>query len=64
MYYWEEGVNACHTKPMVWQDQTIRIPNNIVLKILSERNKNPSGKGKRIISTYIGNGKGFVDNGP
>lgn len=61
IYYTDETwANFGHTKSAVWQDDTIKTPNQAFLAGLSTGLKAPSGKGSRIIIVHAGNEKGFV----
>lgn len=63
IYYTDETwINARHTTTKVWKDKTLQSAKQVFLSGLSAGNKNPSGKGKRIIVTHIGSENGLVEN--
>ncbi|XP_074035663.1 uncharacterized protein [Leptinotarsa decemlineata] len=59
----ETWVNAGHTTPKVWVDETVTSSRRAFLDGLSTGLTNPSGKGKRLIICHIGNENGFVAEG-
>lgn len=62
-YLDETWVNAGHTKAKVWRDKTVVSARQAFLEGLSTGLPNPSGKGKRLIITHIGNEGGFLADG-
>ncbi|XP_074027309.1 uncharacterized protein [Leptinotarsa decemlineata] len=59
----ETWVNAGHTTPKVWVDESVTSSRRAFLDGLSTGLTNPSGKGKRLIICHIGNENGFVAEG-
>lgn len=59
----ETWLNEGHVKSRVWTDSEIKSKKDAFLKGLSTGLKNPSGKGKRLIISHIGNEEGFLKNG-
>lgn len=65
MYYYmdETWINAGYSKDKVSKDETVTSSREAFLLGLSSGLKNPSGKGKCLIITHIGNENGFVEGG-
>lgn len=64
IYYLDETwVNAGETTNKTWVDQTVKSYGDAFLKGLTTGQKNPSGKGKRLIVVHIGSSEGFVPGG-
>jgi len=64
IYYLDETwVNAGETTSKSWVDKTIKSHRDAFLKGLTTGQKNPSGKGKRLIVVHIGSSDGFVVGG-
>jgi len=64
IYYLDETwVNAEETTSKSLVDKTIKSHQDAFLKGLSTGQKNPSGKGKRLIVIHIGSSDGFVTGG-
>ncbi|XP_074039431.1 uncharacterized protein [Leptinotarsa decemlineata] len=59
----ETWINAGHTTPKVWVDETVTSSRRAFLDGLSTGLTNPSGKRKRLIICHIGNENGFVAEG-
>lgn len=59
----ETWVNAGETTSKSLVDQTFNSPRDAFLKGLTTRQKEPSGKGKRLIVLHIGSTDGFVPGG-
>ncbi|XP_060873850.1 uncharacterized protein LOC132947568 [Metopolophium dirhodum] len=64
IYYLDETwVNAGETTKKTWVDKTVNSPRDAFLKGLTTGQKEPSGKGKRLIVLHIGSSDGFVPGG-
>lgn len=64
IYYLDETwVNARETTNKTWVDQTVTPHRDAFLKELTTGQKNPSGKGKKLIVVHIGSSEGFVPGG-
>ncbi|XP_022173581.1 uncharacterized protein LOC111036015 [Myzus persicae] len=64
IYYLDETwVNAGDTHSRTWTDTTINSSRDAFLKGLTTGQKEPSGKGKRLIVLHIGSTDGFVPGG-
>lgn len=62
-YLDETWINAGHTVQKTWHDNTITSARQGFIEGLSSGFRPPSGKGKRLIITHIGNEDGFIDGG-
>lgn len=56
-------MNAGETTSKSWVDATVTSHRDAFLRGLTSGQKNPSGKGKRLIVVHIGSSDGFVDGG-
>jgi len=64
IYYLDETwVNAGETTSKTWVDKTVNSPRDAFLRGLTTGQKEPSGKGKRLIVVHIGSSDGFVVGG-
>jgi len=64
IYYLDETwVNACETHNRAWVDATVTSSRDAFLRGLTTGQKEPSGKGKRLIVLHIGSSDGFVPGG-
>lgn len=64
IYYLDETwVNAGETTKKTWIDKTVNSPRDAFLKGLTTGQKEPTGKGKRLIVLHIGSSDGFVAGG-
>ncbi|CAI6346881.1 unnamed protein product [Macrosiphum euphorbiae] len=64
IYYLDETwVNAGETHSKAWHDSTVNSPREAFLTGLTMGQKEPSGKGKRLIVLHIGSTDGFVPGG-
>lgn len=64
IYYLDETwVNAGETHSITWKDTTVTSSRDAFLKGLTTGQKEPSGKGKRLIVLHIGSTDGFVPRG-
>lgn len=64
IYYLDETwVNAGETITKAWRDSTVNSPREAFLTGLTMGQKEPSGKGKRLIVLHIGSTDGFVPGG-
>jgi len=64
IYYLDETwVNAGETTTKTWVDKTVKSTRDEFLRDLSTGQKEPSGKGKRLIVVHIGSSDGFVAGG-
>lgn len=64
IYYLDETwVNAGETISKTWVDKTVNSPRDTFLRGLTTGEKEPSGKGKRLIVVHIGSSDGFVVGG-
>lgn len=64
IYYLDETwVNAGETHSRSWLDTTVKSSHDAFLKGLTTGQKEPSGKGKRLIVLHIGSSDGFVPGG-
>jgi len=64
IYYLDETwVNAGETHSRTWLDTTVKSSRDAFLKGLTTGQKEPSGKGKRLIVLHIGSSDGFVPGG-
>lgn len=64
IYYLDETwVNAGESYGKSWYDRTVKSPRDAFLKGLTTGQKEPSGKGKRLIVLHIGSADGFVPGG-
>jgi len=64
IYYLDETwVNAGETTKKSWVDQTVSSSRDAFIKGLTTGQKEPSGKGKRLIVFHIGSSDGFVPGG-
>lgn len=64
IYYLDETwVNAGETTSKSWVDKTVKSYRDAFLKGLTTGQKEPSGKGKRLIVVHIGSSDGFVPGG-
>lgn len=64
IYYLDETwVNAGETTSKSWVDKTVSSPRDAFLRGLTTGQKEPSGKGKRLIVLHIGSSDGFVIGG-
>ncbi|XP_027843956.2 uncharacterized protein LOC114124782 [Aphis gossypii] len=64
IYYLDETwVNAGETHSKTWMDTTVNSSRDAFLKGLTTGQKEPSGKGKRLIVLHIGSTEGFVPGG-
>lgn len=59
----ETWVNAGDTTKKTWIDKTVNSPRDAFLKGLTTGQKEPTGKGKRLIVLHIGSSDGFVAGG-
>jgi hypothetical protein len=59
----ETWVNAGETTNKTWVDKTVNSPRDAFLKGLTTGQKEPTGKGKRLIVLHIGSSDGFVEGG-
>ncbi|XP_022161706.1 uncharacterized protein LOC111027615 [Myzus persicae] len=64
IYYLDETwVNAGETTSKTWVDKTVNSPRDAFVRGLTTGQKEPSGKGKRLIVVHIGSSDGFVVGG-
>jgi len=64
IYYLDETwVNAGETHSRAWRDSTVNSPRDAFLTGLTMGQKEPSGKGKRLIVLHIGSTDGFLPGG-
>lgn len=64
IYYLDETwVNAGETTSKSWVDTTVKSTRDAFLRGLTTGQKEPSGKGKRLIVVHIGSSDGFVPGG-
>lgn len=64
IYYLDETwVNAGETHTRAWVDTTVTSSRDAFLRGLTTGQKEPSGKGKRLIVLHIGSSDGFVPGG-
>ncbi|CAI6358386.1 unnamed protein product [Macrosiphum euphorbiae] len=64
IYYLDETwVNAGETHSRTWLDTTVKSSRDAFLKGLTTGQKEPSGKGKRLIVLHTGSSDGFVPGG-
>ncbi|KAE9543745.1 hypothetical protein AGLY_002141 [Aphis glycines] len=64
IYYLDETwVNAGETHSRIWLDTMVKSSRDAFLKGLTTGQKEPSGKGKRLIVLHIGSSDGFVPGG-
>lgn len=64
IYYLDETwINTCETHSRTWIDTTVKSSRGEFLQGLTTGQKEPSGKGKRLIVLHIGSTDGFVPGG-
>ncbi|XP_050065819.1 uncharacterized protein LOC126554843 [Aphis gossypii] len=64
IYYLDETwINAGETHNRTWVDSTVKSARDAFLRGLTTGQKEPSGKGKRLIVLHIGSTDGFVPGG-